>query len=89
MSTLPSGTVTFLFTDDRGDPESAARLLGSCHALVRETSFWDFAEGMMKRAIGYVRPGMDDDAFDTAFNAGRAMSGDDAVAYALEILDRV
>jgi ATP/maltotriose-dependent transcriptional regulator MalT len=76
-------------TNDRGDPESAARLLGSCHALVRETSFWGFAEGMFDRAIGSVRPRMDDDAFHNAFAAGRAMSGDDAVAFALEMLDRV
>jgi hypothetical protein len=32
---------------------------------------------------------MDDDAFHNAFAAGRAMSGDDAVAFALEMLDRV
>jgi hypothetical protein len=75
--------------NEGGDPAAGASLLGACDALIRPSGFWSVAEERLGRLAARVRPNIDDDSFDAAFATGTSMSGDDAVAFALDVLDRV
>jgi non-specific serine/threonine protein kinase len=69
-----------------GRSENAARVLGAADAL-RETigaSLAPFEQGMHDRTARAARVALGQAQFDAAWTAGRALSLDEAVAYALE-----
>ena len=69
----------------RGDPERAARLLGASEALLETMGVGlqpaDQAEA--DRYVAAVRERLDEGTFEAAWAEGRAMSLEEAVAYAL------
>jgi non-specific serine/threonine protein kinase len=70
----------------RGDPERAARLLGAATAMLeRLDAAIDVADRRVSdRDMEGTRAALDNAAFQAAWEAGRAMSLDEAVALALE-----
>jgi hypothetical protein len=81
MSALPAGTVTFLFTDIEGSTRLLGELLGAIDARLSP-------HGRMFReeAIAAFEAALTDAELAKASKAGRAMSIDEAVAYALETI---
>ena len=76
---------------DRGQPERAARLFGAAVAL-RETVGAPLAANEradQERYVALVRVALGDEAFTTAWEAGRGLSLDGAIVEALETVDQV
>ena len=69
-----------------GKPEAAARVLASSVALREETGEMDFASESEK-ALTAIRHQLDEAAFADAWEQGRSLTADEAVALALESLD--
>ena len=69
-----------------GKPSVAARVLASAVALREETGARDIMSESEK-ALTAIRPQLDDAAFAEAWEQGRTLTADEAVALALESLD--
>ena len=72
MAVLPSGTVTFVFTDIEGSTRLA------------HTDLLPFDRDQSERNPAALRTQLDPAAFDAAWAEGRAMTMEQAVAYALD-----
>ena len=72
-----------------GHPQTAARVLSTADALADDTGMslrsWD--PEFIDSVIGTIREHLDEDAFAKAWEEGRSLSADRAVALALEELD--
>ncbi len=70
----------------QGQPERAARLLGAAEALRESiaTPRWHVYQTNYERTLAAARAQLDDEAWAAAWAVGRAMSLEQAVAYALE-----
>jgi predicted ATPase/class 3 adenylate cyclase/Tfp pilus assembly protein PilF len=83
FAALAAGAPT---TGAAGQPDRAARLLGAAETLratIVQRRFPD-EQREYERQVTSVRERLGDDAFDTAYAAGQAMSLDEAIAFALE-----
>jgi predicted ATPase len=69
-----------------GKPEVAARVLASAVALREETGARD-AMSESEKALTAIRPQLDEAAYAAAWEQGRTLTADEAVALALESLD--
>ena len=69
-----------------GKPEAAARVLASSVAVCEETGNTDYSRGS-KKALTAIRPQLDEAAFADAWEQGRTLTADEAVALALDSLD--
>jgi predicted ATPase/transcriptional regulator with XRE-family HTH domain len=70
----------------RGRPERAARLFGVADALSEKTGAgvsWSVLRSLNERDLAVTREQLDPEAFETAWAEGRAMTIEEAVAYAL------
>jgi len=69
-----------------GQPERAARLIGAAEALYEKKSYIPQAGDLpeFERYQASAREALDEAAYKTAWAEGRAMSLDEAIAYALE-----
>jgi tetratricopeptide (TPR) repeat protein len=74
-----------------GRVESAARLLAKGEALCAEIGAspesWPVLEAKLEETLSSVRPQLDDATFTEAWEQGRALTPDEAVALALASLD--
>jgi tetratricopeptide (TPR) repeat protein len=70
----------------RGDADRAARLLGASDTIRKElgVNIIGFEWPHPNETIAATRAALDDDEFSAAWTAGRGMSHDDAVTYALQ-----
>lgn len=72
---------------ERGEQQRAARMLGAAEALL-EISSTPFRavdnRGLYQRAVSGAREQLGERAWRAAWDEGRAMTFDEAVAYALE-----
>ena len=70
---------------DEGDLERAVRLLGASEALreARGFALFPFLQPEHDRVLSAARRGVDPDAFSAAWNEGRTLSIDQAVAFAI------
>ena len=71
---------------EEGQAERGARLLGARETLRRSVYVVDFYPFMVRereRVISTAREQLGNAAYDEAYNKGRAMTLDEAVAYAL------
>jgi hypothetical protein len=66
-------------------PERAARLLGAAESLLEAIGarIWPSNRADYDRIVAAARAGLDDVAFNAAWEEGRAMSPEEAVEYAL------
>jgi hypothetical protein len=87
---LPSGTVTFLFTDvegstklltELGAAEYAQALAEPLHVEIGGTMPW--VARIKEEALATIRAHLDDAAVAEAWEQGRALTADEAVALAL------
>jgi predicted ATPase/DNA-binding SARP family transcriptional activator/DNA-binding CsgD family transcriptional regulator len=71
----------------RGEPERAARLFGASEALLEAVGAPRYAQAQARdfyeRAVEELRCHLDEEAFETAWSEGRAMSPEQAIEYAL------
>jgi predicted ATPase len=69
-----------------GDPQQAARLLGAASAaraeFGKESTAWEASD--LKEAAAAVREKLGPEAWETAWQAGRAMAREEAIAFALD-----
>jgi hypothetical protein len=87
---LPTGTVSFLFTDIEGstpkwecEPE---RMAGALEEVRKHEKFWrrEVTPEKVERISKLTRSKMDETDYQAAWEEGRAMTLEQAVAYALE-----
>ena len=73
----------------RAELERAARLFGAAEALedsmIARPEFAIFDNGALQAPIAMLRTRLGDDAFAAAWAEGRAMTLEQAIAYALEL----
>jgi predicted ATPase len=73
-------------TAQHGDPQRAARLLGAAAAawakFGKESTAWEASD--LGQAAAAVREKLEAEAWESAWQAGRAMAQEEAIAYALE-----
>jgi predicted ATPase/transcriptional regulator with XRE-family HTH domain len=93
----PRGALVYLLgelaaaAEARGEAERSARLLGAAEGLIRSVDAPVYKNHRPKRSlrpldhvVAAARSRLDEEAFDTAWNEGRAMTFEEAVTYALE-----
>ena len=73
-------------TGGQGEPERAARLFGAAQALYEAlgTAMWNINRPLFERDLTTSRAQLDEDDWQEALLEGRAMSLEQAIAYALE-----
>jgi hypothetical protein len=83
MTDLPSGTVTFLFTDIQGStklaqqyPDAMREKIGDPRPPVEHAS--------VQRDLDVIHSQLDEATFEIAYNAGCTMTEQQAIALALE-----
>ena len=100
MGNLPSGTVTFLFTDIEGstlrweaDDEKMARSLAHHDQLLRAAQLMVAVAGregeLHEQAVRAIHDALGNERFNELVTAGAAMNYDEAVRYVTQELDRM
>ena len=89
IKTAAEGQSTSLDGEVETDAQRVARLLGAAETLLETTgtNLEPRAQGVYERATAIGKEQLGEQGFETARRLGRAMTPDEAIAYALEGVD--